>query len=146
MFIGACAGSTGGGLKVSRLVILLKTVRRNVNQFLHPHGVQVMKMDGKSLDEEEVRGVSAYLVTYVVIFAASLLVLAFDDKDLVTNFTAVVATVNNIGPGLAAVGPMGNYAHFAWYSKYILMFDMLAGRLELYPMLLIFLPAVWKKR
>ena len=146
MFIGACAGSTGGGFKVSRMLILFKTVRRNINQFIHPHGVRIMKMDGKQLEEEEVRGVSAYLVTYVVLFAISVLLLAFDDKDLITNFTAVTATFNNIGPGLGVVGPAGNYSSLSVLSKYVLMFDMLAGRLELYPVLLLFVPSVWRKK
>lgn len=145
MFVGACAGSTGGGLKVARIIILLKEVKLDVFRLLHPHGVRQIKVDGKTVDDETVRGVSAYLVTYVVLFAASVLILSFDNLDSVTNFTAVAATINNIGPGLEVVGPMGNYGMLPWYAKYTLMFDMLAGRLELYPMLLLFVPAVWKK-
>lgn len=145
MFIGACAGSTGGGIKVSRIVILLKTVKQEMGYFVHPRSVKVIKMDGKALDQKTVRSVSAFLVTYVIIFGASVFLLAFDNLDMVTNFTAVAATFNNIGPGLEIVGPAGNYGIFSNLAKYVLMFDMLAGRLELYPLLLLFTPSVWKK-
>lgn len=145
MFIGACAGSTGGGIKVSRIMILLKTMKQEMGYFVHPRSVKVIKMDGKALDPRTVRSVSAFLVTYVIIFGASMLLLAFDNMDMVTNFTAVAATFNNIGPGLELVGPMGNYGSFSHMAKYVLMFDMLAGRLELYPVLLLFAPSVWRK-
>lgn len=145
MFIGACAGSTGGGIKVSRIVILLKTVKQEIGYFVHPRGVNVIKLDDKALDRDTVRGVSTFLSTYVIIFGVSLLILAFDNLDMVTNFTAVAATFNNIGPGLEIVGPSGNYSIFSSLAKYVLMFDMLAGRLELYPILLLFTPSVWKK-
>lgn len=145
MFIGACAGSTGGGIKVSRIVILLKTVQQEMGYFIHPRSVKVIKMDEKALDKGTVRSVSAFLVTYVLIFGASMLILAFDNLDMVTNFTAIAATFNNIGPGLELVGPNGNYSMFTPVAKYVLMFDMLAGRLEIYPLLLLFNPIVWKK-
>ena len=145
MFIGACAGSTGGGIKVSRIAILVKTVKQEMGYFIHPRSVKVMKMDGKAVDKNTVRGVSAFLVTYVLIYAVSMILLAFDSLDMVTNFTAVAATINNIGPGLEIVGPTGNYGCFAAPAKYVLMFDMLAGRLELYPLLLLFSPSVWRK-
>lgn len=145
MFIGACAGSTGGGIKVSRIIILLKSVKQEMSYFIHPKNVKVIKLDGKSLEKSTVRGVSAFLVTYVLIFGASMLILAFDNMDMVTNFTAVTATLNNIGPGLEVVGPFGNYGGFSGLAKYVLMFDMLAGRLELYPILLLLSPSVWKK-
>ena len=145
MFIGACAGSTGGGIKVSRILILFKTAKQQLGYFIHPRSVKVIKMDDKSLDSDTVRGVSTFLVTYILIFGVSMCILAFDNLDMVTNFTAVTATINNIGPGLEIVGPMGNYAGFSGLAKYVLMFDMLAGRLELYPLLLLFTPAVWKK-
>ncbi|MBP3217151.1 MAG: TrkH family potassium uptake protein [Lachnospiraceae bacterium] len=146
MFIGACAGSTGGGLKVARMIILVKSVRLDIFQAIHPRGVKTLKMDGKSLEEETVRGVSAYFVTYIMLFIASNLILSFNGLDPVTNFTAVTATFNNIGPGLSLVGPMGNFGMMPAFAKYTLMFDMLAGRLELYPMLMLFIPAVWRKR
>lgn len=145
MFIGACAGSTGGGIKVSRIMILLKTVKQEMSHFIHPRSVKTIKMDDKALDKDMVRSVSAFMVTYTIIFGASLIILAFDNLDLVTNFTAVTATINNIGPGLEIVGPVGNFSVFSPLAKCVLMFDMLAGRLELYPILLLFAPSVWKK-
>ena len=145
MFIGACAGSTGGGIKVSRIIILLKTMKQEMGYFIHPRSVKVIKMDGKALEQRTVRSVSAFLVTYVIIFGVSIFLLAFDNLDMVTNFTAVAATFNNIGPGLEIVGPTGNYGIFSYMAKYVLMFDMLAGRLELYPLLLLFTPSVWRK-
>lgn len=145
MFIGACAGSTGGGIKVSRIIILLKTVKQEMSYFIHPRSVHVIKMDDKALDKDTVRGVSTFLSTYIIIFGISVFIIAFDNLDMVTNFTAVTATINNIGPGLEIVGPTGNYSVFSPLAKYVLMFDMLAGRLELYPLLLLFSPSVWKK-
>lgn len=145
MFIGACAGSTGGGIKVSRIIILVKSVKQELGYFIHPRSVKVIKMDNKPLSANSIRGVNAFFVTYTLIFVASLLIITFDNFDLVTNFTAVTATLNNIGPGLKLVGPTGNFGIFSPVAKYILMFDMLAGRLELYPILLLFTPSVWKK-
>ncbi len=145
MFIGACAGSTGGGIKVSRILILFKSVKQEMSYFIHPRSVKAIKMDDKALNKDTVRDVSAFLVTYVLIFGVSMLILAFDNLDMVTNFTSVAATINNIGPGLELVGPTGNFSIFSPLAKYVLMFDMLAGRLELYPLLLLFNPWVWKK-
>ena len=145
MFIGACAGSTGGGIKVSRIIILVKSVKQELGYFIHPRSVKVIKMDNKPLSANNIRGVNAFFVTYTLIFVVSLLIITFDNFDLVTNFTAVTATLNNIGPGLKLVGPTGNFGIFSPVAKYILMFDMLAGRLELYPILLLFTPSVWKK-
>ena len=144
MFVGACAGSTGGGIKVSRIMILLKTVKKEIMINIHPGSVKKIKMEGKVVNHETIRATNVYFITYVAIFVSSVLLLAFDEHDLVTNFTAVVATLNNIGPGLSEVGPMGNYSSFTPFSKYVLMFDMLAGRLELYPMLMIFHFGMWK--
>lgn len=145
MFCGACAGSTGGGIKVSRVLIMLKRVKQEISYFVHPRSVKTIKMDGKALDKGMVNGVSAFLITYVVIYVISILLITVDGFDLVTNFTAVAATFNNIGPGLEMVGPAGNFAAFSNFSKIVLMFDMLAGRLELYPILLLLTPSVWKK-
>ena len=145
MFVGACAGSTGGGIKVSRIIILVKSVKQELGYFIHPRSVKVIKMDNKPLSANNIRGVNAFFVTYTLIFVVSLLIITFDNFDLVTNFTAVTATLNNIGPGLKLVGPTGNFGIFSPVAKYILMFDMLAGRLELYPILLLFTPSVWKK-
>ena len=145
MFCGACAGSTGGGIKVSRILLMLKTVKQEVLHFIHPRSVSTVKLDGKAVDKETVRGVNVYLAAYCMIFVLSLLIITmFDNQDLVTVFTSVAATFNNIGPGLNAVGPMANYGHLLPVTKYVLMFDMLAGRLELFPMLLLFVPSVWK--
>lgn len=145
MFVGACAGSTGGGIKVSRLVILCKTVRKELHIYLHPNAVKKIKMDGKSIPHEVVRSTNIFLVVYVLIFTASVLLIGFDNFDLVTNFTAVAATFNNIGPGLELVGPTQNFSLFSPFSKCILIFDMLAGRLEIFPLLLLFKKDTWKE-
>ncbi len=145
MFIGACAGSTGGGLKVSRVVVLYKGATHEMKRALHPKQVKKISMDGRIVEHEVVRNTNAYLVIYFLIFIASLLLISFDFQDMTTNFTAVAATFNNIGPGLGAVGPAGNFGFYSWFSKLVFIFDMLAGRLELFPMLILFRPATWKK-
>jgi len=145
MFIGACAGSTGGGIKVSRIIILIKGVIREFRYALNPRQVKKISIDSKPIDDEVVRSVNSYIVCYIVVFVASVFAISFEGHDLVTTFTSVAATINNIGPGLAKVGPAGNFAFFSIPSKLILAFDMLAGRLELLPMLLLFHPATWKK-
>ncbi len=144
MFIGACAGSTGGGMKVSRLLIILKTALREVHSYIFPKSVRSIKADDKALSDDVVRSTHVFFVTLILIFAMSVLCLSFENADLVTNFTAVAATINNIGPGLELVGPTGNFAPFSPFSKYVLMFDMLVGRLELFPMLVLFYPGSWK--
>ncbi len=144
MFIGACAGSTGGGIKVSRLVVLAKTVVKELNSFIHPKSIKKINVNGKPVEHEVVRAVNVYFITFMIIFSFSVLLISFEGKDSVTNFTAVAATINNIGPGLELVGPMGNFSCFNIFSKYVLIFDMLAGRLELFPLLIMFHPAIWK--
>ena len=147
MMIGACAGSTGGGLKVSRMVILLKSIKQEIARFIHPRGITSITMDKKSVPKETVQGVNTYLATYAMVFAASLLLLSvFESGSPQMLFTAVAATFNNIGPGLGEIGPMANYAALSIPGKYILMFDMLAGRLELYPMLILFVPEIWTQK
>ncbi|MBQ9606357.1 MAG: TrkH family potassium uptake protein, partial [Lachnospiraceae bacterium] len=146
MFIGACAGSTGGGFKVSRLIIMAKAYIRELMHFIHPRLVRNIYMDDRKIKDETVSGVMVYLVSYVLVLMVSLLVISLDGFDFETNFTAVMATLNNIGPGLSHVGPAGNFKDFSILSKYILSFDMLAGRLELYPMLLLFSPGTWRKK
>ena len=146
MFIGACAGSTGGGIKVSRFIIAFKSFIKEIISYLHPRSVKKIKIEGKPLEHETLRATNVYFMTYMVIFAVSVLLVSIENKDLVTNFAAVAATFNNIGPGLSLVGPMANFGHFTDFTKYILMFDMLAGRLEIFPMMLLFCPAVWKRR
>ena len=145
MFIGACAGSTGGGIKVSRILILVKGFFRELSMILHPRQVKKISVDSRKVEHEVVRSVNAYIVCYFLIFAASVVILSFEETDLITNFTAVAATINNIGPGLAEVGPASNFGHFSILSKLVLTFDMLAGRLELFPMLILFSPQTWKK-
>ncbi len=146
MFIGACAGSTGGGIKVSRLVILVKGMSREIRTIIHPRRVRKISIDGKEVDREVVRSVNAYMMCYIIVFVVSLILISFEGRDLVTNFTSIVATINNIGPGLQAVGPVGNYAFFSGFSKIVLSFVMLAGRLELFPMLILFYPGTYKKQ
>ena len=148
MFIGACAGSTGGGMKVSRVIILVKAGLQEIHHYVHPRSITAVRMDGKSVDRETVRSVIMYVGIYVVIFCSSvLLVTIFDGgESLEAIFTSVAATFNNIGPGLSTVGPTANFGHLSLPTKFVLMFDMLAGRLELYPMLLLFYPALWRRR
>lgn len=146
MFIGACAGSTGGGIKVSRILILFKGFARELRTLIHPRQVKKITIDSRPVDHEVVRSVNAYIACYIIIFVSSLLLVSFDSFDLVTNFTAVTATMNNIGPGLNAVGPTSNFAAFSPLSKIVLIFDMLAGRLELFPMIILFSPMTWKKK
>lgn len=145
MFVGACAGSTGGGIKVSRFIILCKAIGKELHLYLHPNAVKKVKMDQKSVAHEVVRSTNTFISVYVLIFALSVLIIAFDNFDLITNFTAVAATLNNIGPGLELVGPTGNFGLFSPLSKCVLVFDMLAGRLEIFPLLLIFVKDTWKK-
>ena len=145
MFIGACAGSTGGGLKISRLMILIHGAFNEIGSLIFPRRVKRVTVDGHPVDAEIVRTTNVYITWYLLVFVASVILISFDDFDLITNFTAVTATINNIGPGLSMVGPTGNFAHFSVASKLVLMFDMLAGRLELFPMLVLFSPKTWKK-
>ncbi len=144
MFVGACAGSTGGGIKVSRFVIMLKTVVKELNSYIHPKSIQKIKVDGKPVEHDVLRSINVYFITFTAVFAASLFAISFEGYDLITNFTAVAATINNIGPGLALVGPTQNFSFFSTFSKLVLTFDMLAGRLELFPLLLLFHPTIWK--
>ena len=145
MFVGACAGSTGGGMKVSRILIFRKTVGKELKQAMHPQVVAPVRMDGKLLSHETIRTTNVYLCAYLFILVASIMLISLDGFDMVTNFTAVAATLNNIGPGLSQVGPMMNFAGFSNPAKLVLIFDMLAGRLELFPMLVLFLPSAWRK-
>ncbi|MBO5487320.1 MAG: TrkH family potassium uptake protein [Eubacterium sp.] len=145
MFVGACAGSTGGGIKVSRIVILFKAAHKELSTMIHPRQVKKTKMDGHVITHETLRSTNVFISVYLIIMLLSVLLISLDNYDFTSNFTAVVATLNNIGPGLELVGPAGNFALFSPFSKCVLMFDMLAGRLELFPMLIILLPSCWKK-
>ena len=145
MFVGACAGSTGGGMKVSRFLLLGKTLGKELKQALHPQVVAPVRMDGKLVSHETIRATNVYVAAYIFIFAASLFLISLDNFDMVTNFTAIAATLNNIGPGLNQVGPMMNFGCYSNPAKLVMIFDMLAGRLEIFPMLVFFLPDTWRR-
>lgn len=145
MMIGACAGSTGGGIKVSRILIMFKTVARSIKKSLHPNWVMPITLDDKSLEDDVIHGVGIYIMTFALTFAFSVLILTALGLDLETAFGAVNGTINNIGPGLKSLGPAGSFAHLTAPMKLILCFDMLAGRLELYPILALFTLNTWKK-
>lgn len=145
MFVGGCAGSTCGGIKVSRILIYLKTVKKEIAQLCHPRNVKVIKIDGKPLAHNVLRSANIFFIVYMVVFVVSTLLISIDEFDLVTNFTAVASALGNIGPGLSLVGPVRNFDLFSPLSKYVLMFDMLAGRLEIFPMLVLLSPSTWKK-
>ena len=145
MFVGGCAGSTCGGIKVSRILILFKSMGKELELLIHPKQVKKIKIDGHPIEHEVVRSVNVYMVGFVLVFAVSMVVLSFDEMDLITNFTAVASAMNNVGPGLDLVGPASNFSVFSEPVKIVLIFDMLAGRLELFPILLLFSPTTWKK-
>ena len=145
MFVGACAGSTGGGIKVSRFIILIKTFFKEILSYIHPKSIKKIEMDKKPIEHDVIRATNVYMVTFLIIFVASAFLVSIEGEDLITTFTAVAATINNIGPGLSAVGPTQNFGFFHTGTKWVLIFDMLAGRLELFPMLILFHPAIWKE-
>lgn len=145
-FVGACAGSTAGGLKVSRIIIFFKAAKQDLNKMLHSHAITTVRFEGKPLDEKTLRGVHNYFNIYMLLFSVSVLLVAMDGFDVVTTFTAVATCFNNVGPGLEVVGPVGSFADFSEPVKLLLSFDMLAGRLELYPILALFSPRLWRKR
>ncbi len=145
MFVGACAGSTGGGIKVSRILILFKSIIKEIKIAVHPRNTIKLSMNGRPVLHETVRSVNVFMASYLVIFALSVLFISLDNFNFTTNFTAVAATINNIGPGLAGVGPMQNFAGYSALSKLILSFDMLVGRLEIFPLLVLFSPSAWRK-
>ena len=145
MFVGACAGSTGGGFKVSRLLLVMKSIRNELSYIVHPRSIKKIHMDGKTVSESVIKSTQIYVMTYVVIYLLSLLILSLDKYDFVTNFSAVAANLNNVGPGFGVVGPVGNFSGYSALSKFVLMFDMLTGRLELFPMLILFSVRTWKR-
>ena len=145
MFIGACAGSTGGGIKVSRIILMLKTIKKEIKQFIHPNRVGKVLLNNKTVTHEVVRAVNTFIMAYLIIFSVSVILISVDGYDFTTNFTAIVSALNNIGPGLELVGPMGNFAHFGPFSKIVIMFNMLAGRLEIFPLLVLFRRETWRK-
>ena len=145
MFTGASAGSTGGGIKFIRIVLLFKILRREIHKIIHPRSVYTVKINGKMVEEELLSGVTAFFFFYIFIFAMSVLIVSIENKDLLTSATAVVAAIGNIGPGLGMVGPMGNFADFSGLSKITLSVCMIIGRLEIYPVLLLCAPSFWKR-
>lgn len=145
MFIGACAGSTGGGIKVSRIAILMKLVKNEISHLIHPKRVTQVRFEYRVISQEIWRSVQVFVISYLTIFAVSVLAISLCNLDFTTNFTAVAATLNNIGPGLGLVGPTGNFSVFANPAKWVLMFDMLAGRLEIFPMLVLLAAPAWKR-
>ena len=144
MVVGACAGSTGGGIKAARVLLLFKSLKRNIQQMLHPRKVQMIRNNGAVVDERTITGTNAYLAAYVIILFVSFMVISLDGFSTGTNFSAVLACFNNIGPGLEAVGPVCNYSAFSAMSKLVLILDMLLGRLEIFPILVLFSYETWK--
>ena len=145
MFVGACAGSTGGGIKISRFIIFIKGAVKELHLMIHPKQVKKITIDKAPVEHEVVRSTNVYMICYLLIFVSSFVLICLGNHDLITSFTAVASSLNNIGPGLEAIGPTQNFAFFSSFEKIVLSFNMLAGRLELFPMLLLFSPITWKK-
>lgn len=145
MMVGACAGSTGGGLKCIRALLLFKSIKRNVSQVIRPHRVRVIRVNDKTMDEKLISATNSYFATYMLMMIASFLVLSLDGASITTNLSAVLSCFNNMGPGFDAVGPACSFAEFGILSKLVLIFDMLAGRLEIFPILILFNPQIWRR-
>ena len=146
MVIGACAGSTGGGFKCGRALLVVKNMLRSVRQLIRPQRVQVVRMNGQTVDEKVLANTNTYVAAYAIIIIASFLLISVDGFSITTNFSAVLACFNNIGPGFEAVGPTCNFASYSIFSKLILIWDMLAGRLEIFPILILFSRTTWRQR
>ena len=146
MFMGGCAGSTSGGIKISRIIIAWKNLKNEISSFVHPKRVQVIRLEGRKVGNDVVKSVNAYFVLYALLFIGSMFLICIENGSFETNFTAIAATLNNVGPGLAGVGPMENFGGFSPLSKCVFMFGMLAGRLELIPMIILFSPWIWKNK
>lgn len=145
MFIGGCSGSTGGAIKNVRILLLFKIAKRDLMRIIHPRAVYTVRFGGKTVSEQTLSEILAFFFMYILIFGAATLIVSLDAKDIVTSLSSVAATLGNIGPGLAVVGPMGNYADLSVISKIILSMCMIIGRLEIYPILLLIIPSFWKK-
>ena len=146
MFVGACAGSTGGGIKVSRLLIIVKSIRREVRKMLHPNAVTIIKVNGKKIGQDTLKNVNLYLTCYIIIMIVSILLVSIDNFDFATTFSGVLTTMSNVGPGISKVGPVMNFHPFSAVSKLVFCFDMLIGRLEIFPYLLLLSPELWRRR
>ena len=144
MIMGACAGSTGGGFKCIRVLLLFKSLKRSIKKMLHPQSVETVRVDGEPVREGIINGTVAYLIAYAFIAVASFLVISIDGFSVETNLSAMLSCLNNIGPGFDVVGPMGSFAGYGIISKLVLIFDMLAGRLEIFPVLVLFSKRTWK--
>lgn len=145
MFVGGCAGATAGGIKVSRLLILIRSVEKEISHLTHPRSVRIIKLNKSAVSDETVRNIESFLIAYVVLFILSLIIVFADNYDFNTSFSAVLSMMGNVGPGLGKAGPTGNFGIFSPLSKIVLIFDMLAGRLELFPVLVLLHPATWRK-
>lgn len=146
MVVGACAGSTGGGIKVSRLLILLKSVRQEIKHMLHPKSVTVVKINGKKINRDTVHNVYIYFICYILILMGSVLLVSIDNFDFATSFSAVLTTLNNVGPGISLAGPVENFYEFSALAKIVFCLDMLVGRLEIFPYLLLLSPDLWRRK
>ena len=146
MVIGACASSTGGGIKVSRLLMVFKCIKREVMHMAHPKSVNVIRVNNKKVGSDVLRSLYVYLMAYGVLMVGSILIVSIDNKDFATTIGSVFATLNNIGPGLAEVGPAGNFSDFSPLSKLVFCIDMLAGRLEIFPFLMLFTASAWRRK
>ena len=146
MFVGACAGSTGGGIKVSRLLIIVKSIRREVRKMLHPNAVTIIKVNGKKIGQDTLKNVNLYLTCYIIIMIVSILLVSIDNFDFATTFSGVLTTMSNVEPGISKVGPVMNFQPFSAVSKLVFCFDMLIGRLEIFPYLLLLSPELWRRR
>ena len=146
MFVGGCAGSTAGGIKVSRYILVCKSIVRDIKQMLHPDAVASVRIDGKKVDDKTMHSINAYFAIYVIVFFSVLILLSTEPFDFETNFSATAACINNIGAGFGGVGPYSNYAAYSSGAKILLSVAMLLGRLEIFPLLLVFTPLFWKAR
>lgn len=146
MIVGACAGSTGGGIKVSRLLILLKSIKQEIKRMLHPKAVTIVRINGRKIGMETMNGVYIYFICYIMIMLFSVLLVSINDFDFGTSFSAVLTTLNNVGPGISAVGAVENFSQFSALSKLIFCVDMLVGRLEIFPYLLLLSPELWRRK
>ena len=145
MFIGACAGSTGGGIKCSRVLILIRAIKREIHQIVHPRSVEVVKLDGKVVEEKTIRSILLFISTYLLIILMSALIISLDDVTLGISFSSALTSISNVGPGLEAVGPASNFSEFSVTSKLVMSVCMILGRLEIFPILVLLSPSAWKK-